>query len=81
MTDPLAVYWVRVSAPHFVAALKIEDERCIAAGAHPTLGDRSVSGGAALVFPAERLASDPPSRSAQGGRDAPEQQQRLSRLK
>jgi hypothetical protein len=35
MSDPPAVYWVRVEAPHFVAALKIENERCI--GAAPIL--------------------------------------------
>lgn len=30
MTPP-AIYWVRVRAPHFVAALKIENERCVSA--------------------------------------------------
>ena len=28
---PPPAYWVRVEAPHFVAALKIEHERCISA--------------------------------------------------
>jgi hypothetical protein len=28
MSGPPPVYWVRVEAPHFVAALKITDERC-----------------------------------------------------
>lgn len=31
MSKPPESYWVRVEAPHFVAALRIEDGRCIEA--------------------------------------------------